>query len=124
MTASVSVLKFFREEKPMKNLYNALIVDDERLARQDLKDLLKECENNPGRRRSRFRSHCRQSHRRTTSGCHLPGYTDAGRVGFELLEKTQITARFNIRDRLRRYAIPLLKSTRSITSSSRSVPTA
>jgi len=77
----------------MKNNYNALIVDDERLARQDLKDLLKDCENV---RVVGEADSVATAVKAINELCPDVIFLDIqmpGESGFELLEKTQVTSR-------------------------------
>lgn len=77
----------------MKNIYNALIVDDERLARQDLKDLLKDCENV---RVVGEADSVTTAVKAINELCPDVIFLDIqmpGESGFELLEKTQVTSR-------------------------------
>ncbi len=77
----------------MKNLYNALIVDDERLARQDLKDLLKECENIRVVGEADSVATAAKAIEELLPDVIFLDIQMPGESGFELLEKTQITAR-------------------------------
>ncbi len=77
----------------MKNIYNALIVDDERLARQDLKDLLKECENIRIVGEADSVNTAVKAIEELNPDVIFLDIQMPGESGFELLEKTPVTSR-------------------------------
>ncbi|MFH1213397.1 MAG: LytTR family DNA-binding domain-containing protein [Candidatus Neomarinimicrobiota bacterium] len=77
----------------MKNSYNALIVDDERLARQDLKDMLKECENIRVVGEADGVDSAIKAIDDLNPDVIFLDIQMPGESGFELLEKTKITSR-------------------------------
>jgi len=77
----------------MKNLYNALIVDDERLARQDLKDLLKDCDNIRIIGEADSVDTAQKAIEELNPDVIFLDIQMPGESGFELLEKMRVTAR-------------------------------
>jgi len=77
----------------MKNLYNALIVDDERLARQDLKDLLKDCENIRIVGEADSVKTAQKAIEELSPDVIFLDIQMPGESGFELLEKIRVTAK-------------------------------